>query len=290
MKTIDQIENAVICGDSLQELKNIPDKIVSLTITSPPYNLGISYNTHQDDQPYAEYIQWLKSIFAEVYRVTRDGGRCAINIDAMTNRQEDRDKEYIRNIYADLSFVMKEIGWLFRSEICWYKHQAVGKATAWGSFASCSNPIIRRNHEYVLVFSKGNWLLEGDNEMSDMTKEEFCEYTLSTWIIKPETTKPGGHPVPFPPELVKRLVKLYCYRDDLVLDPFNGSGTTTYVAKMLKRKYLGIDMDKKYCDYAKNRTESYVDLFDDYVPRSKRLEITKNSKKEEIPVDLFSND
>ena len=282
------ILNKIINKDVLAGLKDIPDGIVSLTASSCPYNLKIKYDSIEDDQPYADYLIWLKKVFEEVYRVTRHGGRCAINIDAMTNRQEDKDQEYVRCVYAHIYNLMTEIGWKFRTEICWLKQNAIGKKTAFGSWDSCSNPNIRRNHEYIILFSKGDWKLEGDSELSDMTKEEFCEYTLSTWFIPPETRKMANHPATFPEELVKRLVKLFSYRGDLILDPFNGTGTTTYVAKKLARDYIGIDISEKYCQFAEERITTVVDLFEsEYVPRSKRIE-KKKKAKEDKQEDLFS--
>ena len=271
------IINKIINKDILEGLKDIPDGVVTLSIQSPPYNLKIGYDSINDDQPYGSYLIWLKEVFSEVYRVTKHGGRCAINIDAMTNRQEDKDQEYVRCIYAHLYNLMKEIGWKFRTEICWYKQNAVGKQTAWGSWISSSNPIIRRTHEYLLIFSKGDWKLEGDSELSDMTKKEFNDFTFSTWFISPETKKPGNHPAPFPEQLVYRLIKLFSYRDDIILDPFNGSGTTTAVAASLCRKWIGIDNSTKYVDFAIKRTNLeyskcvQLEIINPYIKRSERL-------------------
>ncbi len=253
--------NEIICGDCIGVMKNINSDMVSLTICSPPYNVKLSYNSCDDNMPYHSYLAWLKDVFSEVYRITRNGGRCCINIDAVTNRQEDKDREYIRNTYSNLSILMKEIGWKFRTEICWYKQNAVGKRTAWGSYMSCSNPTMRRTHEWILVWSKGDWKLDGDPELSDITKKEFCEYTLSTWFMSPETRNLANHPASFPEELPRRLIKLYSYRGDVILDPFVGTGTTSVVANGLFRKYIGIDMDKDYCDYARGRIEAGKDIF-----------------------------
>ena len=254
--------NQIICDDALHALKNIDSEVFALTFTSPPYNLKVSYGTHNDDMPYAQYIDWLSDIFAEVYRTTKDGGRLAINIDAMTNRQDDKDQEYIRPIYPHLYERMKKIGWKFRTEICWYKQNAVGKATAWGSYCSCSNPIIRRTHEYLLLWSKNQWRLDSDLK-SDMTPEEFQQWTLSTWFIQPETRNLGGHPAPFPVPLAKRVIKLFSYPEDLILDPFCGVGTTPLSAKYLRRKYIGIDIDDEYCKYARQRIDNYRDLLNE---------------------------
>ena len=292
------IINTIINKDVLEGLKDITDEIVSLTTTSPPYNVlsgSKNYDSIDDDLPYKEYLDWLKKVFTEVFRVTRPGGRCAINIDAMTNRQDDKDQEYVRCIYAHLYNIMTEIGWKFRTEICWYKQNTVGKKTAHGSWDSCSNPVIKRNHEYVLVFSKDSWRLEGDDELSDMTSEEFLRYTMSCWGVEnkdriaPETRNLCGHPCPFCEELVKRLIKLFSYRGDLVLDPFNGTGTTTCVAKKLSRNYIGIDISEDYCEYARQRTAQVIDLFEvKYIPRSERLK--RKKKKEEKVEDMFASD
>jgi len=259
---MDNFINKIICDDCLTTLSAMPDDFISLTACSPPYNLSIKYGNHQDNMPYDKYLEWLKDIFTQVYRITKSGGRIAINIDSMTNRQDDKDEEYIRAIYPHLYQIMKKIGWKFRTEICWYKQNAVGRKTAWGSYKSPSSPIIRRNHEYVLVWSKDKWKLDGDKSLIDITAEEFQKWTLSTWFISPEIRNMGNHPVPFPTELVRRIVKLFSYKEDIVLDPFNGSGTTTYVSNLLKRKFIGIDVNPEYCKFARDRIASSKDLFE----------------------------
>jgi DNA modification methylase len=279
-KTCDNFVDKIICGDSLSSLRQMPDNFVHLIFTSPPYNCNIPYPNHDDGMPYSDYIKWLKDIFVECKRILVNGGRLALNIDAATNRQEDSYKEYIRPVYADMVNIGREVGLNFRTEICWYKQNAVGRKTAWGSYLICSNPIIRRNHEHILVWSQGNWTLDGDSEQSDMTPEEFNEYTFSTWFVKPETRKLGSHPVPFPEELAKRIIKLFSYRGNIIMDIFSGTGTTAYVAKLLGRKYIGLDIDPEYCRFAENRINQSGEylLETDYVIRSERI---KNNKEEE---------
>ena len=256
--------NKIICADVLDGLKLLPDNFVTLVITSPPYNLKIDYASAADDQPYIQYIDWLSKVFLECHRVLRKGGRCIINIDAMTNRQEDKEEEYIRDIRTDLSNHLKEMGFKFFGEHVWYKSskdpsfnggQFNGKKTAWGSYMSPSTPAVRRNHEYILVYSKEQFKLEKTTESGDpdITGEEFQNYIASTWSIQAETRKLGGHPVPFPIELPSRLIKLYSYPNDIILDPFNGVGTTCVAAKLLARRYIGIDMEESYCQYARDR-------------------------------------
>lgn len=256
--------NSIICADVLDGLGRIPDNIITLTCNSPPYNLKIDYGNATDNQPYADYIKWLAEVFFQVYRVTRRGGRLVINIDAMTNRQDDKDEMYIRDIRTDLAVVLRPIGWKFFGEHIWYKSskdpthnggQFNGKKTAWGSYKNCSYPAVRRNHEYILVYSKEQFRLEknADSGETDITDKEFQTFIASTWSMNAETRNMGNHPVPFCEELPYRCIKLYSYLNDIVLDPFNGAGTTTYVASTIGRRFIGIDMDKDYCAFAENR-------------------------------------
>ncbi|KKM17505.1 hypothetical protein LCGC14_1675120 [marine sediment metagenome] len=251
------------------------------------------YEKCDDNLPYSDYLDWLMEVFTEVYRVTVPGGRCFINIDAMTNRQEDRDREYIRAIYPHLYNIMvEEIGWKFRTEICWLKREAVGKKTAWGSWLSASNPIIRRNHEYIIGFSKGDWKLESEIP-SDLTKKEFEKYTLSTWNVQPETKKRAGHPAPFSEELCKRVIKLFSFPGQIVLDPFSGTGTTCYMSYILGRDYIGIDNSKKYCEYAENRidtAEQQRELYQEMLQEELKNQKTKRQRQKEKEDKLKENE
>jgi DNA modification methylase len=289
---MENVQNKIILGDCLDVLKTIPDNSVSLIFTSPCYGVGINYDNNSDNMLYQDYLDWLKNIFIECKRVLRVGGRLAINM-AITNRQEDKNKEYIRILGKYLGNMMEEIDMLPFAEIIWYKQDSAGKKTSWGSYCSCSTPIIRSTHEFIYVFSKEQYKLEGDIEESDMEPDEFHQWTFSTWFIQPETTRPGNHPVAFPLELAKRVIKLYSYRNDVVLDPFSGSGTTCLAAYLLNRKYIGIDISKKYCDFAENRIEkakqeSEMQLEQkEYILRSERLKRYKKTNKDSDMVDLF---
>lgn len=283
--------NTVMLDDVLDGLAKIPSNSVHLVFSSPPYNIQLEgYRNRNDDDPYKVYVDWLKKIFIESERILVNGGRLVINIDSVRNRQDD--DEYMRPIYGDLVNIAREIGLKFRTEICWYKQNWSGRATAFGSYMSCSNPAIRRNHEYVLVWSKGDWKLEGDQELSDMTPEEFQEWTFSTWFIQPETKNHNDHPAPFPEELAIRIIKLFSYRGNTVVDPFMGTGTTGFVAKMLGRNYIGIDNSEKDVKYAVERISSFDDILaSDYVPRSQRIAQVKerNGNKEELPQEDILN-
>lgn len=272
--------NRLICGDCFDVMSSMPDNFVTLIFTSPPYDLSLNYGNHKDNMPWQEYLDWLKAIWTQCKRILRPGGRLAINIDVVRNR--DDSSEYMHFICYYLTKQMKEIGLLPFTEIAWYKQNVVGRKTAWGSYNSPSLPIIRRVHEYIYVYSKDQFRLEGDLEQSDLEPEEFEKWTLSTWFINPETRSLANHPAVFPEELARRAIKLWTYRDDVVLDPFVGTGTTVLMAKRLSRKYIGIDKFQPYIDYAEQRLSMDYDAFADdnvYIPKSERL------KKRKMPIN-----
>lgn len=281
------ILNTIILDDVLLGLKKIPDESVHLVMTSPPYNIQLEgYRNRNDDDPYKVYVDWLKNIFIECKRILVDGGRLVINIDSVRNRQDD--EEYMRPIAGDLINIGRDIGIKYRTEICWYKQNWSGRATAFGSYMSCSNPAIRRNHEYIMVWSKGSWKLEGDSELSDMTSEEFQNWTFSTWFIQPETRNLNNHPAPFPEELAKRIIKLFSYRGNTVVDPFMGTGTTGLMAKVLGRNYIGIDNSESDVRYAKERISSATNIFEqEYIPRSKRIKDKKEDKDSSPKMEII---
>lgn len=271
--------NKLIVGDVVESLKYIPDESVSLIFTSPPYNTEIKYDSHNDKMPWADYLSFLKQVWIECHRILKPGGRLCINIDAITNWDDDKDKEYIRPIYAELVNMMRDIeGMHFRSEIAWAKTgvkvekeedldnieakadrgQVVGRATAWGSYRSCSNPVVMRTHEYILVWSKDSWRLDGDAELCDLSDVEFLKLTRSVWCVQPETSAYDGHPAPFPVELATNVIKLFSYMGDVVLDPFGGSGTTAVSSVKHWRRFIYVDCDKGYSASAKKRLEKAI--------------------------------
>jgi site-specific DNA-methyltransferase (adenine-specific) len=252
--------NGIFCGDVLNVLKKVTDGLATCVISSPPYNRGNDYGqgSEVDNRPYKkEYLPWLGAVITEAARVLRTGGRLILNIDSVTNRQDPNyGTEHKRPIYADLVTLVREldVGLLFRDEICWYKHSCMGRKSAYGSYCSPTNPHIRRNHEYVLIWSKGQWDLPNiSGQKSDLTPEEFNDWTFSVWPIHPITRRATHHPCAFSPELIQRLIKLYSYPGDLILDPFVGTGTTAVVAASLNRSYLGIDRNPSYCSLARKQ-------------------------------------
>jgi len=258
----------IICWDSLETLQQMPAECVHLAITSPPYNVGLAYDGHNDNKPYEEYLAWLMPAWRELHRVLVPGGRFALNI-APTSIKD------FRPVHYDMARQLREIGFIMRAEIIWYK-QTIRRRTAWGSFRSPSNPHVMPSWEYVLVFSKGSWFLTGDKEKSDITSEEFIKFSDAFWHIRPETTgrqpflkslypprrgrgeprAKEGHPAPFPEELIYRLIKFYSYRENVVLDPFGGTGTVAAVAAQTGRHFVHIDLSAKYCEIAQQRVNA----------------------------------
>ena len=237
-----------IIASSCENMKDIPNNSLHLMITSPPYNVSKEYD---NDLSLNEYLNLLKNCFAETYRVLVDGGRACINIANIGRKPYIPLSDYV-------SKIMIEIGFNMRGEIIWNKSAGAGISTAWGSFQSASNPILRDVHEYILIFSKGNYKRERDKEEKELrkdniTKEEFIEWTKSVWTMNTESAKRIGHPAPFPEELPNRLIKLFSFTNDIVIDPFMGSGTTAIAAIKNNRNFVGYEINEEYINLANNR-------------------------------------
>ena len=240
--------NQIICSNALTALQAIESNSVDLVLTSPPYNFDMDYDEHNDKSDSSNYLSTLITIFDECIRVLKSGGRLIVNI-------QPNYKEYYPTHHA-ITTAMIERGLIWRGEIIWLKNN-LKKLTAWGSWKSPSCPYLSYPFEFIEVFSKETLKHNGDKENIDITKDEFIEYVNGHWSIAPETRmKKFNHPAMFPEELAKRCIKLFSYKNDLVLDPFNGAGTTTYVANLLGRRYIGIDISKAYCEIAQDRISS----------------------------------
>ena len=233
------ILDRIILGDS-SKMDSIPDNSIHLMITSPPYNVRKSYD---DDLSLEEYLSLLRAVFKETWRVLVPGGRAAINI-ANIGR-----KPYIP-LHAFIIEIMRDIGFHMRGEIIWNKGASSGVSTAWGSFASASNPCLRDVHEYILIFSKLTNKLERGEKENSIEKNDFIEWTKSIWSFPAVSAKKTGHPAPFPEELPHRLIEFYSFKGDVVLDPFIGSGTTALAALKLKRHFVGYEISSEYADLA----------------------------------------
>ena len=236
------------CASSTQ-MPDIPDDSVHLMVTSPPYNAKKEYD---EDLSLAEYRELLYAVFAETYQKLVTGGRACINI-ANLGR-----KPYIP-LHSYIIADMLAIGYHMRGEIIWDKASSAGSSTAWGSWLSAANPVLRDVHEYILVFSKDSFSRKRDRKENSISKADFLEWTKSVWTFPAVSAKRIGHPAPFPEELPHRLIQLYTFVGDVVLDPFCGSGTTCLSALKSGRHYIGYDIEKKYIELANERINQYTD-------------------------------
>ncbi len=258
----DFAENAIqpeyldkIFGASSERMAELPDNSVHLMVTSPPYNVGKDYDA---DLTLEEYLAFLKRVWSEVYRVLVPGGRACINV-ANLGR-----KPYIP-LHAFMARDLLDLHFLMRGEIIWDKGASASASTAWGSWQSAANPTLRDIHEYILVFSKGSFQHgaggqgRGDSaRKSTITKEQFLEYTKSVWDFSAESARKIGHPAPFPVELPYRLIQLYTFEGEVVLDPFMGSGQTALAALKSGRHYVGYEINAEYRELAQKRIAERV--------------------------------
>ena len=235
--------NKLYCKSS-ERMDEIPDESIHLMITSPPYNVGKEYD---DDLSLDEYLDLLTTVFSQTHKKLVTGGRACINI-ANIGR-----KPYIP-LHAMIIEIMLDLGFLMRGEIIWDKSASGGGSCAWGSWMSASNPVLRDYHEYILIFSKDSYSKNKKQEKRDTIKhDDFINWTKSIWTFPAVNAKKIGHPAPFPIELPHRLINLYSYEGDVILDPFCGSGTTCIAAIQNNRNYIGYDIKKDYIDLAKKR-------------------------------------
>lgn len=240
--------NKVFCKSS-EDMSELPDNSVHLVVTSPPYNVGKEYD---ENLSLKEYRELLKRVFKETYRVLIPGGRACINV-ANLGR-----KPYLP-LHSYIIEDMHDIGFLMRGEIIWDKGSSASTSTAWGTYLKANNPVLRDIHEYILVFCKDTFTrLNPYKRKSTISKEEFLEFTRSIWKFSAERASKVGHPAPFPVELPYRLIQLYTFEGDVVLDPFVGSGTTCIAALKTNRKFVAYDIDRRYCDLAEQRVKQFL--------------------------------
>lgn len=245
-KTPEEFTNKILLGNSAEVLKKLPDNCVDLVFTSPPYNFGIDYENHKDGTKWEDYFNKLFDVFRECIRVLKYGGRIIVNVQPLFS-----DYIPIHHIISDF-FMKNKLIW--KGEVIWDKHNWNCKYTAWGSWKSPSNPYLKNTWEFLEIFCKGDLKHEGERSNIDITAEEFKKLVIAKWDIAPERKmKEYGHPAMFPENLVSSVLKLFSFKGDLILDPFNGAGTTTAVAKKLQRKYLGIDVSEEYNKIAEKR-------------------------------------
>ena len=243
---ISKIRNQLFTKSS-ELMDELVDNCISLTITSPPYNIGKDSDEDLTDD---EYWKMITKVFEEVYRVTESGGRLVVNVANLGRKPYIPFSKFFIEIIT-------EIGFLMRGEIIWQNSKGANANFAWGSWLSASNPVIRDIHEYCLIFSKDS-MKNSSKGKSTIEKEEFMESTLSIWNISPARAKKIGHPAPFPVELVKKFINLYSFKNNLILDPFMGSGSTAIASRMLDRDYIGYEINPEYVEIANKRIKEEI--------------------------------
>jgi DNA modification methylase len=222
---------------SAEAMTELPDCSVHLMVTSPPYNVGKEYD---EDLSLDEYLVFLERVWKETRRVLVPGGRMCINV-ANLGR-----KPYIP-LHAPIAEQVIALGFLMRGEIIWNKAASASPSTAWGSWKSAGNPTLRDVHEYILVFCKDTFKRQNPDERpSTISRDEFLEFNKSVWTFPAEPARKVGHPAPFPVELPRRLIQLYTFETEVVLDPFMGSGQTAIAALRSNRHYVGYEIDENY--------------------------------------------
>ncbi|NLV26711.1 MAG: site-specific DNA-methyltransferase [Methanomicrobiales archaeon] len=241
--------NQILCGDSEKILSELPDNCVDLIITSPPYNFGLEYSSSGDSAGWEAYLEKLYRVFSEGIRILKFGGRFIVNVQPLFS-----DYVPLHHIISNF-FMSKKMIW--KGEILWEKNNYNCKYTSWGSWKSPSSPYLKYTWEFIEIFCKGTLKKPGDSENADINDEEFKSWVVAKWSIGPERKmKQYNHPAMFPEELVERCLKLFSFKGDLILDPFNGAGTTSVVALRTGRQYIGIDISPEYCAAAKDRLSS----------------------------------
>jgi len=259
------LADPLFTGDA-RHMDGIADGSVALVVTSPPYFAGKQYEEEleRDGVPstYLEYLELLRDVFAECVRKLEPGGRIAVNV-------ANLGRKPYRSLSADvIRIVEDDLGLLLRGEIIWQKAEGASGSCAWGSFRSASNPVLRDITERVIVASKGRFdrarsvkerAAQGLPHQNTLMADDFMASTLDVWSIPPESARRVGHPAPFPVELPEQLIRLYTFADDLVLDPFMGSGSALVAAARLGRRYAGYDLDPDYVAIARKRIADEVE-------------------------------
>jgi site-specific DNA-methyltransferase (adenine-specific) len=239
---------ARIINGNIFTTKNITGRSIDLIVTSPPYNVDIQYNSHNDQLTYEDYQDFSRRWMKRCLTWLKDDGRFCLNIPL------DKNKGGQQSVGADLTTIAKKIGFAYHSTIIWNEGN-ISRRTAWGSWTSASAPYVIAPVELVVILYKKSWKKTSGSQESDISRKEFMDWTNGLWTFNGERRKKSGHPAPFPVELPLRCMKLFSFVGDTVLDPFMGSGSTLVAALQCNRKGIGIEIDRGYCESAVSRIE-----------------------------------
>jgi site-specific DNA-methyltransferase (adenine-specific) len=254
-----QKNDITILNDDILKTSVIDGTSIDLIVTSPPYNVDIQYNSHKDDVTYSEYLEFSEKWLGRCFNFLKDDGRLCLNVPL------DKNKGGQQSVGADFTTLAKRIGYNYHSTVIWNEGN-ISRRTAWGSWMSASAPFVIAPVELILILYKKNWKKTSGSRKSDITRDEFMNWTNGVWTFNGESKKRIGHPAPFPLELPRRCIKMFSYVGDTILDPFMGSGTTLIAAGMTGRKVIGVDVDKGYCKLAQKRIENAAELLQQSLP------------------------
>lgn len=248
------MNNIKIYNTDILKFNALLDNSVDLIVTSPPYNLDIQYGSNDDNLNYDDYLSFTVAWLEKCYNLSKNDGRICLNIPL------DKNKGGQQSVYSDITSLAKKVGWKYKTTIIWNEGN-ISRRTAWGSYMSASAPYVIAPVEIILVLYKQEWKKQSGSKISDISKNEFIEWTNGIWTFNGESKKKVGHPAPFPIELPKRCIKLFSYVGDTIFDPFVGSGTTLIAAELNNREGIGVDIDKHYCGIAINRIKKETNLY-----------------------------
>ncbi len=229
-------------------------EFIDLIVTSPPYNVGINYDSNDDTISYEDYLDFSRQWIGNCYKWSKPHARLLLNIPL------DKNKGGHRSVGADLTTIAQEVGWNYHATIVWNEGN-ISRRTAWGSWMSASAPFVIAPVELIVILYKDSWKKQLGSKESDVSRDEFIAWTNGVWTFNGESKKRVGHPAPFPRELPYRCIKLFSYVGDVVFDPFLGSGTTLVEAHNNSRIGVGVEIDTGYCELAQKRIMDGRTLF-----------------------------
>jgi len=239
-------ENILIINDDFLKTNEIVLNSIDLIVTSPPYNVDIYYNSYNDSISYEQYLMFSEIWLKKAYALLKNDGRFCLNIPL------DKNKGGQQSVYADILTLAKKIGFKYHSTIIWNEGN-ISRRTAWGSWLSARAPYVIAPVEVIAILFKNEWKKSSGSGVSDITREEFINWTSGVWNFTGESKKRIGHPAPFPVELPRRCIKLFSFVGDTILDPFLGSGSTLIAAVQCRRNGIGVEIDKNYCELSLKR-------------------------------------